>query len=143
MKERIINSDEQLSVTSLDDLQSYSKGTLVRFPDFAEGQPLVARVKRPSMLMLAKEGKIPNQLLKIAGDLFSKGGSGIDADKYKGTNLLADMYDICKAVCRAALIEPTIDEIEGAGLTLTDEQIMAIFNYTQVGIKALENFRKE
>lgn len=143
MKERIINSDEQLSITSLDDLQSYSKGTLVRFPDFAEGQPLVARVKRPSMLMLAKEGKIPNQLLKIASDLFSKGGGGIDTDKYKGENLLADMYDICMAVCRAALVEPTVDEIEEAGLTLTDEQIMAIFNYTQIGIKALENFRKK
>ena len=64
-----VNCDTQMNITSLSDLQTYAAGTIVRFPDFAEGQPFVARVRRPSMLVLAKQGKIPNTLLTAAGEL--------------------------------------------------------------------------
>lgn len=133
-----INCNETMAVTSILDLQRYSKGTLVRFPDFAEGQPFVARVGRPSMLVLAKQNKIPNTLLTSANELFSKGGAGMDSDN---ENMLADIYSICEIVCDAALKEPTYQQIKDAGLELSDDQLMAIFNYTQTGVKALESFR--
>lgn len=136
-----VNCDEaMMAITTITDLQSYAKGTVVRFPDFAEGQPFVARVRRPSMLVLAKQGKIPNSLLTAAGELFSKGGSGLDADNDK---MLADAHDITEVICSAALIEPTLDDIYNAGMELSDDQLMAIFNYTQTGVRALESFRKE
>ncbi len=135
-----VNCNEAMKITSITDLQSYANGTIVRFPDFAEGQPFVARVRRPSMLVLAKQGKIPNSLLTQAGELFTKGGAAMDADN---ENMLKDMYDICHVICEASLMEPTIAEIEGVGLELSDDQIQAIFNYTQSGVKALESFRKE
>lgn len=135
-----VNCDETMTVTSLSDLQSYSNGTIVRFPDFAEGQPFVARVKRPSMLMLAKMGKIPNALLNSATQLFTKGGSGMDT---KNGKTLSDIYDICEVIVKASLVQPTYDEIIDSGMTLSDDQVMAIFNYTQSGVKALENFRSE
>ena len=135
-----VNCDTQMNITTLADLQSYAAGTIVRFPDFAEGQPFVARVRRPSMLVLAKQGKIPNTLLTAAGELFSKGGAGMDADN---ENMLSDVYGICEVIARASLIQPTYDEIQQAGMELSDDQIMAIFNYTQNGVKALEPFRKE
>lgn len=135
-----VNCDETMTITSLSDLQSYSKGTVVRFPDFAEGQPFVARVKRPSMLMLANMGKIPNALLNSATQLFTKGGSGMDT---KNGKTLSDIYDICEIIAKASLVQPTYDEIINSGMTLSDDQVMAIFNYTQTGVKALENFRSE
>lgn len=135
-----VNCDEAMNITSITDLQNYAAGTVVRFPDFAEGQPFVARVRRPSMLVLAKSGKIPNTLLTAAGELFSKGGAGLDADN---ENMLGDMYDIMHIICEAALVQPTLGDIEAAGLILSDEQMMAIFNYTQAGVKALTSFRKE
>ena len=135
-----VNCDTPMNITTLADLQSYAKGTVVRFPDFAEGQPFVARVRRPSMLVLAKQGKIPNALLTAAGELFSKGGAGMDADN---ENMLSDVYGICEVIARASLIQPTYDEIQQAGMELSDDQIMAIFNYAQSGVKALESFRKE
>lgn len=134
------NCDEPMNITTLTDLQSYAAGTVVRFPDFAEGQPFVARVRRPSMLVLAKQGKIPNTLLTAAGELFSKGGGSFDSDN---ENMLSDIYGICEVVARASLIQPTYDDIQNAGMELSDDQIMAIFNYTQNGVKALESFRKE
>lgn len=135
-----VNCDEPMNITTFADLQSYAAGTIVRFPDFAEGQPFVARVRRPSMLVLAKQGKIPNTLLTAAGELFSKGGGSLDSDN---ENMLSDVYGICEVIARASLVQPTYDDIQNAGMELSDDQIMAIFNYTQNGVKALESFRKE
>lgn len=135
-----VNCSNVMSITSVSDLQRYASGTVVRFPDFAEGQPFVARVRRPSMLVLAKSGKIPNALLTTAGELFAKGGHALDADD---KNMLSNFYDTCRIICEAALIQPSLADIEGAGMHLSDDQLMAIFNYTQTGVKALESFRKE
>lgn len=129
---------KELKITTLEDLQSYAQGTVVRFPDFAEGQPFVAKVRRPSMLVLAKEGKIPNTLLNTATQLFTKGGGGIDSEN---ENVLKEMYDVCMLMSKATLIAPTLDDIHNAGLTLSDNQIMAIFNYAQTGATALNSFR--
>lgn len=135
-----VNCNQVMHITTVSDLQSYAAGTVVRFPDFGDGQPFVARVRRPSMLVLAKMGKIPNSLLTTAGELFAKGGSGLDADN---ENMLGDMYNIMDIIATAALIQPTMEEIKSVGLELSDDQLMAIFNYTQTGIKALESFRTE
>lgn len=126
------------NVTSMTDLKRYAAGQVVELPPFADGMPFIARLRRPSMLFLAKTGQIPNTLLSKAGQLFNGGGAGFDADD---TNMLSDVYDIVMVVINAALVSPTIDEIHEAGLELADDQIMAIFNYTQGGIKALESFR--
>ena len=135
-----VNCDKVMGITSASDLQVYAAGVVVRLPDFAEGQPFVARIRRPSMLVLAKSGKIPNTLLTTAGELFSKGGGGLDTDN---KNMLGDMYDIMHIICESALMQPTLKEIEDAGLQLGDDQMMAIFNYSQAGVKALESFRQE
>ena len=58
-------------------------------------------------------------------------------------NMLADVYGICEVIAKATLMQPTYDDIINAGMELSDDQIMAIFNYTQNGVKALESFRKE
>lgn len=130
--------DETLTVTSLTDLERYAKGQVVRLPDFSEGQPFVARVRRPSLLVLAKSGKIPNSLLNTANELFSKGGNGLDSDN---SNMLKDVSDVMEIICEAALVEPTYEQIKEKGMELTDEQKMALFSYSQQGVKALNNFR--
>lgn len=135
-----VNCDEAMQITTLSDLQSYAAGTVIRFPDFAEGQPFVARTKRPSLLVLAKSGKIPNSLLTTAGELFAGGNKALDTDN---ENMLGDMYEIIRIIAESSLIQPSLADIESAGLELTDEQLMAIFNYCQAGVKALESFRKE
>lgn len=134
-----ISQESELNVTTIGQLQTYSQGTIVKFPDFAEGQPFVAKVRRPSMLLLVKQGKIPNSLLNTATKLFIHGGSGTKEEK--NINLLSEMYEVCKVICQSTLISPTFEEIESAGVNLTDEQLMAIFNYSQLGVKALDSFR--
>ncbi len=135
-----VNCDQVMHITTISELQSYAQGTVVRFPDFGDGQPFVARVRRPSMLVLAKQGMIPNSLLTAAGELFSKGGSAMDADN---KDMLGNMYNIMDIIATAALVQPSMQDIKNAGIELSDDQMMAIFNYTQAGVKAIESFRKE
>ena len=130
---------QEPQITSLSRLRSYSTGAVVELPPFSEGQPLVARVKRPSLLSLAKSGEIPNSLLTTANELFASGGRGIDRNN---GDMLKDMYGVMEAIAKASLVEPSFDDIKEAGLELTDEQMMAIFSYSQEGVKALESFRK-
>jgi len=134
-----VNCDSTMAITTPDSLRSYAQQIVVRFPDFGEGQPLVAKVKRVSMLALAKTGKIPNALLNSATEIFQGGARKQDA---KG-NPLVDMYDLCRIMAECCLASPTLAEIEEAGLELTDEQLVAIFNYTQKGVKALTPFREK
>ena len=129
--------EEENKVTSIYDLQRYAKGQIVRLPDFAEDQPFIARMRRPSLLIMAKSGKIPNRLLSTATNLFNGGN-----DKNANTDsLLSDTYDVCEAIAEAALVEPTLSEIKSSGMELSDNQLIAIFNYAQRGIEALDNFR--
>lgn len=127
-----------LSVTSLEALREYGKGAIVQLPPFAEGQPFVARLRRPSMMTLAKSGKIPNSLLNTANSLFM--GEGIDSNN---EGALKEVLSIVDILCDAAFVEPTYSQLKEAGVELTDEQYMAVFNYTQRGVKSLEPFREK
>lgn len=129
---------EELHISSVEELSAYSSGRIVKLPDFAEGQPFVAKIKRPSLLALIKSGKIPNTLLKSANRLFSDGG--IDNEDEKA---LGNIFEILDIVCDASFVEPKYSDIKKAGVELTDDQYMFIFNYAQNGVKALETFRTE
>lgn len=122
-------------VTSLADLQIYAKGQVVELPGFFSEEPFVARLRRPSILALTKSGKIPNALLSAANELFT--GKQDKSDPVD----LSEIMSVLEVICESALLEPTYKDIVDAGLTLTDEQYTAIFNFSQRGVKALEPFR--
>lgn len=128
----------EMKVTSIEQLVKYSDGQIVELPPFAEGQRFVAKIKRPSMMGLIKSGKIPNSLLKTANSLFLKGGVPSEGDD----KVLDNLFDVLDVLCEATFVEPKYKDIKEAGINLTDEQYMFIFNYTQSGVKSLEKFRK-
>lgn len=122
-------------VTSLADLQVYAQGQVVELPGFFAEEPFVVRLRRPSLLALTKSGKIPNALLSAANELFT--GKQDKSDPVD----LSEIMGVLEVICESALLEPTYKDVVDAGLTLTDEQYTAIFNFSQRGIKALEPFR--
>lgn len=129
---------KQNKITNITELKQYAKGSVVELPPFAEDQPFVARVKRPSLLGMVKSGKIPNSLISKTNELFSNAHEAFNLDDDK---MMSDMYDIMELIVRETLVEPTYEQIKEAGLELTDDQIMYLFNYGQQGVKALETFR--
>lgn len=139
MKEKEAEKKE-MNVTSVSELKKYAKGSIVELPPFADGQPFVARMKRPSMLKLIKEGTIPNTLLVKANELFANTQQAFDPDN---EDTMQEVFDIIDIIAEASFVEPTYSEIKESGIDLTDDQLMFIFNYSQRGVKALESFRNE
>jgi hypothetical protein len=128
-----------MKVTTIEQLKEYSKGTIVELPKFADGQPFYARLKRPSLMNMVKCGKIPNSLLVRANELFvSDGGFDVDDE-----GMLTQMFDILDVIADSTFCEPTYKEIKDAGIELTDEQLIFLFNYSQKGIDSLGSFRTE
>lgn len=131
----------ELKVTTIEELKKYSMGTVVPLPPFSEGQPFYARLRRPSMMALVKGGKIPNSLITKANELFANRATTSAA--VSDENMMGDMLGVFDVLCEATFCEPKYKDIKEAGITLTDEQYMFIFNYSQQGVKALESFRTE
>lgn len=136
-KVEVVKEVTSNDITSIAQLSEYAKGQVVRLPDFAPDQPFVARLKRPSMLVLAKSGKIPNSLLETASSLFD----GKSNMANNSNNTMGDMYRVLEIIAEASLVSPTMAEIKSAGIELTDEQLIAIFNYSQQGVEGLKSFR--
>ena len=135
-----MNDINTLKVTPLDDLRNYAAGAVVELPPFADGQPFVARLGRPSMLVLIKSGKIPNTLMSVATSLFN---NTVSDEILSNENFFVEMCDVLDILAEATFLEPTYQQMKEIGLELTDEQMLFVFNYTQKGVKALESFRKE
>ena len=130
--------DNVSNVTPIEVWAEQSRGNLVNLPPFGEGQKLVARLKRPSMLALMKGGKIPNNLLNSANTLFKGGTSALNTDN---EDVMKELLGILDIICEASFVEPTYAQLKSAGVELTDEQLFFVFNYTQNGVKQLESFR--
>lgn len=121
-------------ITNISELKKTGQGQVVQLPGWGD-EPFFARLKRPSMLGLASKGKIPNALLGAAQKIFSSGMSDqVD---------ILEVYELARIMADEALAEPTMADLEEAGLELTDEQLMAVMSYTQVGARGLERFRSE
>lgn len=133
--------EKQLIVTTLEDLANYKEGTLVELPPFGPDQPFIAKLRRPSMLALAKAGKIPNTLLNSANRLFF--GDKAAAGKKYDENSLREVFQIIDILCEAAFVHPSYKELKDIGIELSDDQYMFIFNFTQQGVNALHSFRGE
>lgn len=125
-------------VSKIEDLIG-AKGLEVALPGFVLGEQFVAKLRRPSLMRLAQDGKIPNQLLGTAATLFDTGMSGAleSGDQFK------ELSGAVICLAKAALVEPTYEELEKAGIELTDEQLFQIYMYTQKGVQMLKGFREE
>ena len=126
-------------ITKIEDLAG-AKGTEVALPGFTLGEQFTVKLRRPSLMRLAQEGRIPNQLLGTAATLFNEGMSKNMLDDGERFKELSDMV-ICLA--KAAMVDPSYDELDAAGIGLTDEQLFHIYMFTQKGVQMLDVFRKE
>ena len=114
-------------------VESVKTSQTVSIPGWC-GEAVEFELRRPSVLALAATGAIANPLLKTARRIFY---SGISAD----SGDLAEEGRVLLQIARAAMVSPSFDELEAAGVALTDEQLIAIFQFTQLGAKALDRFR--
>lgn len=129
-----------MNVTSIEQLKEYKKGTLVELPPFAPGQPFIAKIKRPSMMKLAFNGTIPNKLLVKANELFVNGNNVLHTED---ETLLPSLMQILEGFAMSMFVEPSYNELKEAGIELTDEQLMFLYNYAQSKVDSLVPFCDE
>ncbi|MCB2300396.1 esterase [Clostridium tagluense] len=122
-----------MEITNLEQLKQMAACDIIELPKFKKEIPFNVKVKRVSLLNLVRKGVIPNTLLSAAEELFygKKASKGVD---------MKEMTNVMFIMAEQALIEPSIEQIKEAGLELTDQQIVALFNYTQEGVKEIEPF---
>ena len=123
-----------MAVTSLENLKKLSEGQEVELPGWDE-EPFICKLKRPSLLGLVEGGQIPNPLLNAAYILFN------GAKTQKDVLNLKDQKELLDIVARAAMVEPTYQQLKDIGLELTDLQLLDIYNFTQLGVRSLISFR--
>lgn len=123
-----------MAVTSLEKLKELSKGVEVELQGW-DNEPFICMLKRPSLLGLVESGDIPNPLLNAAYILFN----GVKTTK--DVINLKEQKQIFDIVARAAMVDPTYQELKDLGLELTDLQLMEIYRFTQLGLKSLISFR--
>ena len=123
-----------MAVTSLENLKKLSEGQEVELPGW-DDEPFICKLKRPSLLGLVEGGQIPNPLLNAAYILFN------GAKTQKNVLNLKDQKEILDIVARAAMVEPTYQQLKDIGLELTDLQLLDIYNFTQLGVRSLISFR--
>ncbi|KIE46919.1 hypothetical protein U732_1124 [Clostridium argentinense CDC 2741] len=128
---------DNFKITTIEELKQMAEYDVIELPKFKVGIPFNVKVKRVSLLNLVRKGIIPNKLLSAAEELFYGKQSS------KGNVDLAQLTNVMFIMAGNALVEPSIKDLESVGLELTDEQIVALFNYTQHGVQELESFRKE
>ncbi|MCD3254338.1 esterase [Clostridium botulinum] len=139
---------EQLQVTSIEDLKKIGQGQTIQLsPFFPDGEPFIARLKRPNILNLLSKGKIPNKLVHAVDSLIFKGkddhADKKESSKEEQVKEIAEMSELLTLIAKDALLEPTLQQLQEVGLELTDSQTMEIFKFTQEGVKTLEPFRKD
>ena len=118
-------------VTTVEDIKKLKDGIVIELPDFDKDTPFTARVKRPSLMEMCSKGTIPNPLLNAAQRLW-------EGDIPKGR--LKDYNEVIRKVVEVALVEPTYADVKDV---LTDDQLIAIFDYTQGGAVKLLPFREQ
>ena len=109
---------------------------IIEIPNFDNTGTIKVRVKKPNLVNMAANGKIPNYLMSIAA-----AEMGIRKREEKPVDeLINDVAKTMELYCRACLVEPTYDEFKEY---MTDEQMEAIFDWAMGDIKKVEPFRDD
>lgn len=123
-----------MSVTSIEEIKKKA-AIEVELPGW-DNEPFICKLKRVGVLGLASSGKIPNTLMSTAMGMFEKKLDVKEPDDIK------NMAEVINLFCKEAMVEPKYDEVQAVN-PLTDDQRLAIFDFTQDGVKKVKPSSKK
>lgn len=110
--------------------------TIIDIPDFNGIDIIEIKVKRPQLMSMMTQGKIPNKLLGIASQAVIGGGF-----KYKSEDEVEKAKELAEWIafyCEVCMVEPSYEEVKD---TLTDDQALSIYAWAVAPIDVLRSFR--
>lgn len=130
-----------MSVSTISQIRDSAVGVEVDVPGFTPDNTLTFKLKRPSLLEMSANGKIPNPLMATAAKLFKDGAvKTINDTKEDGSNFKG-LSETMHCIVKEALVEPTYEDLQNNGIELTDVQMLYIYNYVVDGVNQLRGFR--
>ena len=115
--------------------------SIIEIPGFEKNEVFEIKVRKLSIVGLMSSGKIPNSLMKVVKDAFagikSSAKNGEDENTEAIMDRAGDIGKLMDIVCREAMLEPTFEEVEDV---MNDAQKLAVFQFTQGGVEAVQPF---
>lgn len=124
-------------LTSIEDIRGAAAAKEVALTGWNPDEAFVCKLRKPGLFAMQMKGGIPNPVLAVVQDMFAaKTKPAKDAEAEKNT--AQAFYHIA----RAALVAPTMDELEAAGVELTDRQYTEIYAFVLGGAQGIARFRQ-
>lgn len=92
---------------------------------------LTIMVQKPSLLAIARKGKIPNALMAEVSAMFGETAKNQKVTENLVNDNFSDLVELVEAMCEAAVVEPKYADIKDY---LSDEQKFEIFSFTQTDV---------
>lgn len=133
----------ELKITNVNEIKEYFEGEIVELAPFENGKPFVARVRVPSLVEIYRLGKIPNTLIVEVKKYFDT------LEKDENNNVAINFADkrarnlmnLALKMADVVLIEPSMKELRGAKIRLSDMQLLSIYNYVDKKVSEMVPFR--
>lgn len=110
--------------------------TTIQIPSFDGLGTIEIKVKRPQLMAMMTQGKIPNRLLGIASQATM--GKGFE---YKSKDPIEKAKELTEWVafyCEICMVEPAYEEVKDI---ITDDQALSIYAWAVAPIDMLRSFR--
>ena len=111
--------------------------TSIDIPDFNGIDNIEIKVRRPQLMSMMTQGKIPNKLLGIAAQAIINGG-GFKSKSEDEVERAKELTEWIAFYCEICMIEPNYEEAKD---TITDDQALSIYAWAVAPIDALRSFR--
>lgn len=125
-------------ILSIEQLKAMAN-PVIQIPSFDNTGSISVKVRKPQLLKMASQGRIPNHLLDIAVAMVAgediKGSEKLsEEEKIKMIASTMDLY------CMACLVEPSYEDFKDI---LTDDQKGYIFSWGIGQVSGLNSFRTD
>ncbi len=132
-----------MAIISADQFRAKAFATIA-IPGFVPGETFDIQVKRLSLVGLISSGKIPNALMASVKEAFAGIHATQTADEANPNDVSSDVIDkaaeigkLTDIICREAMVSPTFEEVRDV---MSDEQKLAVFEFTQGGVNEVRPF---
>lgn len=125
-------------------------GEIIEIPFFSDGSKIAVKVRKPDLITMMIDNKIPNPLIEVALNMTENGKVDLYKDKEKPED--KDEIDMEKTrkwimflreIAKESLVSPTYDEFVKNGIALNSNQLLEIYKYAVGEANALKSFRNE
>lgn len=112
--------------------------TTIKIPGFDGLEDIEIKVKRPQLMSMMTQGKIPNRLLGVAA--LATNGKNFE---YKSEDEIEKAKELAEWVsfyCEICMVNPSYEEAKDS---ITDDQALSIYAWAVAPIGVLRSFRNK